>query len=197
MKKIILNLLITAFTFLQINAQVPTKPEDISPLLIGEKIPTTTINNLDGTETTTDAILNKKTVMVFYRGGWCPYCNKQLSGLQEIEKQIKDLGYNIVAVSPDAPDGLNKTVSKDKLSYTLVSDQNASLIKAVGIAFAGPQKYKDMLLKSSGGKNVDGILPVPTVYILNAKQEIQFIYSNPNYTTRLSGSLLLAVLKAL
>ncbi|ULT24851.1 redoxin domain-containing protein [Sphingobacterium sp. E70] len=32
------------------------------------------------------AISQKPTILVFYRGGWCPYCNLQLSGLQEIEK---------------------------------------------------------------------------------------------------------------
>ena len=194
MKKIIAIVLFSLAFNAQ--AQIAEKAEDISPLLIGEKIPNTELANIDGKKIETDKILTKKTVLIVYRGGWCPYCNSQLSDMQEIEKDILALGYQIVAISPDSPSFLKETESKDKLNYALYSDSEGKFSKAVGIAFAAPEKYGKMLGKYSEEKNTS-ILPVPTVYVLNEKQEIEFMYVNPDYKKRLKGELLIAILKNL
>ena len=177
-------------------AQIADSPENVSPLLIGEKIPNIELANVEGKKMETDKILSKKTVLVVYRGGWCPYCNSQLADMQEIEKDILALGYQIIAISPDSPSFLKETETKDKLNYSLYSDSEGKFSQAVGIAFAAPEKYGKMLGKYSDEKNTS-ILPVPTVYVLNEKQEIEFMYINPDYKKRLKGELLMAVLKNL
>ena len=191
MKKIV-TLLLLSLTMNSF-AQIADAPENISPLLIGEKIPNITLHDSDGVEVTTNKIFNKKTVLVVYRGGWCPYCNSQLADMQEIENQIIELGYQVVAVSPDAPSFLKQTEDKKELKYQLYSDSEGKFAQALGIAF---KREKGKLDKYSEGKN-PGFLPVPTVYVLNEKQEIEFLYINPNYSKRLEGNVLLAVLKAL
>jgi len=175
------------------NAQIADTAEEVSPLLIGEKIPNIELANIDGKKIETNKIFDKKTVLIVYRGGWCPYCNRQLADMQDIEKDILGLGYQIVAISPDAPSFLKETETKDKLNYSLYSDNEGKFSQAIGVAF---KKDKPKLDKYSEGKN-PGFLPVPTVYVLNEKQEIEFMYINPNYATRLKGELLLAVLKNL
>ena len=194
MKKVITIVLFSLAFNLQ--AQVADKPENISPLLIGEKIPNTKLQDISGKEVETNTLFDKKTVLIVYRGGWCPYCNAQLADMQEIEKEILSLGYQIVAVSPDAPSFLKETDEKGNLGYTLVSDNNGNFSKAIGIAFTSPEKYGKMLGKYSDGKNTNW-LPVPAVYVLNEKQEIEFLYINPDYSKRLQGNLLLSVLKSL
>ena len=175
MKKLVLLL----FSFASLSlAQIADSAEDISPLLIGEKIPNVPLQDANGKTVATNEILNKKTVLIVYRGGWCPYCNSQLSEMQEIEKQVIDLGYQIVAVSPDAPNYLKETQEKEKLNYLLFSDSEGTFAQALGIAF---KKEKPKLDKFSEGKN-PGFLPVPTVYILNNKREIEFLYINPKYS---------------
>ncbi len=174
-------------------AQIADKAENVSPLLIGEKIPNVILHDTNGKEVKTNDIFAKKTVLVVYRGGWCPYCNSQLADMQEIEKDIIALGYQVVAISPDAPSFLKQTLDKKELQYKLYSDSEGIFSQAVGIAFA---REKPKLDKYSEGKN-PGFLPVPTVYVLNDKQEIEFMYINPNYGTRLKGDVLLAILKAL
>jgi peroxiredoxin len=194
MKKLI-ALVLFSFAF-NTQAQIADAPENVSPLLIGEKIPNIELANVEGKKIETDKILNKKTVLIVYRGGWCPYCNNQLADMQEIESDILALDYQIIAISPDSPSFLKETETKDKLDYALYSDSEGKFSQAVGIAFAAPEKYGKMLGKYSGDKNTS-FLPVPTVYVLNEKQEIEFMYINPNYATRLKGELLLAVLKNL
>ena len=190
MKKFLFILLaISGFSF----AQIAEKAEDISPLLIGEKIPKQDLISVDNKAVSTDEIFNKKTVLIIYRGGWCPYCNSQLMEMQEIENQIIALGYQIVAISPDSPKFLKETTKEDKLNYQLFSDSDGKFSEALGIAF---KREKPKLEKYSEGKN-PGFLPVPTVYILDENREIEFLYINPNYTKRLKGEMLLAVLKSL
>jgi len=91
---------------------------------------------------------------------------------------------------------LKQTSDKDKLNYSLYSDADGQLIKAMGLAFQAPEKYAGMLSDKSGGLN-EGFLPVPSVFVVDMKSKILFEYINPDYSTRLSASLLLAVLKNL
>ena len=175
------------------SAQIAEKAEDISPLLIGEKIPKQDLISVDNKAVSTSEIFSKKTVLIIYRGGWCPYCNSQLMEMQEIENQIIELGYQIVSISPDSPKFLKETIKEDKLNYQLFSDSDGKFSEALGIAF---KREKPKLDKYSEGKN-PGFLPVPTVYILDENREIEFLYINPNYAKRLKGEMLLAVLKSL
>lgn len=175
------------------SAQIADIAEDISPLLIGEKIPKQDLISVDEKLISTSEIFNKKTVLIVYRGGWCPYCNSQLMEMQEIESQIIEMGYQIVAVSPDSPKFLKETTTEDKLNYQLFSDSDGEFSTALGIAF---KREKPKLEKYSEGKN-PGFLPVPTVYVINENREIEFLYINPDYSKRLKGDLLLAVLKNL
>lgn len=172
---------------------VPLKPEDISPLLIGEPIPMLKLPTSSGkTFDLNKSVAEKPAILVFYRGGWCPYCSKQLSGLQAIEQDLVKMGYQVIAISTDSPENLNKTLNKQQLTYTLLSDADLDAAKKFGIAFKGPKNYDSFLRETSGGKNVDKLLPVPAVFIISRKGTILFEYINPDITQRVSASLLKA-----
>ena len=189
---IVLFLIIGTSTF---NAQVPQNAEDISPLLVGETLPEATLLDKNGKSINLNAeIAKKKTVLVFYRGGWCPYCNMQLSSLAATEKEILELGYQIIAVSPDDYQNLKPSVEKNKTSYKLYSDSDGNFIKNIGIGFTPNEKTTNYISKKTTGKTTS-VLPVPTVLVLNTKGEILFEYISPNYKQRISPELLLAVLE--
>lgn len=177
---------------------VPLKPEDISPLLVGEAIPVLKLLTSSGERFDLNkSVAEKQTILVFYRGGWCPYCTKQLSGLQDIQQDLAKMGYQLIAISTDSPDNLSKTMDKQQLSYTLLSDADLSAAKKFGIAFKGPESYDSFLPSASGFKNTDKLLPVPSVFILDKKGYILFEYINPNITQRLSAALLKAAAASL
>lgn len=175
-------------------SMIPQKAEDISPLLVGEKIPMATLADQTGKMIDLNTLVSEKpTILIFYRGGWCPYCSKQLAGLEGIAEDLNKTGYQLLAVSTDKPDGLMASVQKENLTYTLLSDADVSLAKKFGIAFKAPKSYWDLLPKSSGGKNKDLLLPVPSVFILDRKGKINFEYINPDFTQRLKPQLLKVV----
>ncbi len=83
-------------------------------------------------------IQQQPTVLVFYRGGWCPYCNTQLAGLQQVEAEFTKLGYQIIAISPEAPTAVRKSQQNTKdltLSYQLLSDEQLAAAQAFGLAY--------------------------------------------------------------
>ena len=174
---------------------IPSKPTDISPLLIGEVAPAITLQDANAKDVNlTTALQTKPTVLIFYRGGFCPYCNTQLAELQKIEQDILSQGYQIVAISPDSPSNLQTSIKEYSLNYRLLSDDQLLLSQAFGVAFEAPTGYKNILLDRSNGRNGRALLPVPSVFVLDTTGTIQFSYISPNYKVRLNSALLLAVL---
>lgn len=181
-----------------VNGQtIPDRASDISPFLIGEQIPDVELKDIAGETVALKSIIQSRpSVLIFFRGGWCPYCNLYMAELQNVEEDILGMGYQIVTISPDSPDNLNASLDKHKLNYRLLSDADMKVAQAFGIAFAVPQSSTERLSNYSGGKN-PGQLPVPSVFVINQQGEILFEYINPDYKKRLDAGLLLAVLNEL
>lgn len=203
--KIILLILISicSISFAQEDPKVAASAESINPVKTGEKIPSVNLKTINGSVVSLDSIVSSApTVLIFYRGGWCPFCNLQLSGLQKIESDIMNLGYQIIAVSKDKPEMLSATIDKDQIKYTLLSDNEGTAAKEFGIAFKVADEYITKLqsynidLESSSG-TTDHILPVPAVFILDTSGNIKFEYINPDYKVRLDTDVLLANLKSI
>lgn len=195
----LLLLIITSSANAQSIANDVTK---VSPLLIGATIPDLTLLDIDDQPVSLKKLVAEKpTMFIFYRGGWCPYCNLHLSELKQVEEEISSLGWQIVAISVDRPEVLKETLTEGALNYTLLSDSPAEAIKAFGLAYEVEQsvveRYKDAGIdfeKNSGYKH--HILPAPAVYLVNTEGKIRFQYVNPNYKERINGEILLAAAKA-
>jgi len=178
-------------------SQLPENAEDVQPLKVGETIPEISIRTMEGESVSLSTFLSKKpTVLVFYRGGWCPYCNQHLAELADIEEQILDAGYQILAVSPDSPENLNKTLDKNEIKYTLLSDSKGELIKAMGIAYQATFLFENFRSKGATGEKLD-LMPVSSLFVVNPDGTILYEYVNPDYKVRMSGQELLKVLPSL
>lgn len=176
---------------------------EVQPLLIGAKIPDVAVTDASGnTASLPDLLSGQNTALVFYRGGWCPFCVTQLQGLAEVQQELKAMGYQVVAISPDAPDNLSSAIKGADLGYRLYSDSSLAASDAFGLSFsldaATLAKYKQYgidLGKASGGQNQER-LPVPAVFLVTPDNEISFTHVDPNYRFRLSSEVLLAAAKA-
>lgn len=180
---------------------IANNARDVCPIKIGEEIPNAIVRNLENEEVSIKEIISgKKSIIIFYRGGWCPYCNLHLSELQSIEQDLLKLGYKLIAISMDKPENLKPTINKHSLKYELYSDSKGNACKAFGIAFTVDNEYVNKLksynmdLEGSSGEK-HHILPVPSVFLIDETGRIKFEYINPDYKVRLSGKLLLEAAK--
>ncbi len=76
---------------------------------------------------------SKQVVVVFYRGGWCPHCQKQLSELQQNYKAFADADVTVVAVSSDSTTDATALRDKLGLGFELYSDPELAVITKWGV----------------------------------------------------------------
>ena len=183
--------------------RVPDRAEEICPVLIGQSLPKLVLKTADDAPFDLNAaVAEKDTVLIFYRGGWCPYCNAHLGQLQSIESDLVKLGFQIIAVSPDRPEVLKGHGEEEGFKYRLLSDSEMTAAQALGIAFkvdnATVEKYKTSygidIEADSGQKH--HLLPVPSVFIVGKDGAIQFSYVNPDYKIRIDSGVLLKAAEA-
>lgn len=186
MKKLVLLITIAIVAFSFIANDKPTG------LNVGDIAPDFTAKNQNNKDVNLKELLKSGSVVVlFYRGEWCPYCNRQLKALEDSLALIKAKGANVIAVSPEKLENINKTIEKTKVTYNVVTDENSQIMNAYKVAFEldekTTEKYKGyginlMERNGSSGNN----LPVPAVYIINKEGKITYRYFNVNYANRAS-----------
>src|SRR5678815_1864684 len=114
-----------------VNAQ--EKPEG---LFINSKAPDFTATDQYGKEIRLkDVWKDSVVVLIFYRGQWCPYCNKQLKKLEDSLQLIKEKGARLIAVTPEKPEFISKTIEKTRASYPLIYDKDMKIMKAYAVTF--------------------------------------------------------------
>ena len=110
--------------------------DSVTPLLNGQVAPKTTLKMADGSPVSLQALtMQKPSIVLFYRGGWCPYCNEQLAQLKDIEKDLVDMGYHILAISPESPARLQEQKLETEFLVTLLSDDKLDTIRKFGVGF--------------------------------------------------------------
>lgn len=181
---------------------VPEDAANVCPIKVGQSLPSLTLQDIDGKDfNLNQSIAKKPTVLVFYRGGWCPYCNVHLGELKTIEDSLKKLGYQIIAVSPDLPKNLQASMDKNEITYNLLSDSKATAVKSLGLAFkVDAETYKkylgyDINLEEASGEK-HHILPVPAAIITDTSGKVRFSFHSPDYKVRIDTDVLLAAAKS-
>jgi peroxiredoxin len=196
------GLLLSVHGTVALGAEVAPSAEEVRPLLVGSAVPDVSVQTIEGTSIRLpEALVGKPTVLFFYRGGWCPYCNTQLSELRDVDTQLRELGVQMVGLSGDAPERLRPTLEKQQAGLTLLSDVDLYAAKAFGLAFQVSDDYVAKLEKyeiDTTGNSVSStqVLPVPAVFVVDTEGIITFSYVNPNYRVRCNPEVLLAAARA-
>ncbi len=128
-------------------------------------------------------------VVVFYRGQWCPHCNKQLSKINDSLSFITAKGATVVAITPETADNIKKTVDKTKAAYSIIEDKGMAIMKSYKVNFAIDAetitKYKKYGIDFDKANGTNGAnLPVPATYIISKDGTIKYTFFNADYTKR-------------
>lgn len=189
-------LLTLAFSSLTLYAQdVAPSVDKVRSPEVGSSIPDVSLIDTKGTTTSlSNLISDKAAVIVLYRGGWCPYCTAQMSGLAKVKDQVISMGYQIIGITGEDVVQTSKFSEDKDLPYKVYTDNGLMFAKKLGVAF---KVDEETITKYKGyGINIaEGILPVPTLLVVDKSGKINYVYANPDYTVRLSSEDLLDVLK--
>lgn len=139
-------------------------------------------------------------VLVFYRGGWCPYCNIHLRGLQRELARIEATGARLVAISPQLPDASLSSSEKNALSFAVLSDVGNHVARRFGIVFELSGELQDLYRQFGHGLEiVNGPagaveLPVPAVFVVGQDRRVLLAYADLDYTQRMDPAELVKFL---
>jgi peroxiredoxin len=191
------NELMGAFTRGQAHLAAKGVPDEV--IEVGATLPDADlVDPYKVTTTLYKALGDQVTVLVFYRGGWCPYCSIALSTYRA---GLARRGVPLVAISPQAPDGSLSTQEKNELTFSVLSDAANQVAKTVGILTAPSPEARAAQLELGldlTAVNADGTtgLPMPTTIIVDADRVVRWIDIHPNYATRSEPNQILAALDA-
>lgn len=148
-----------------------------------------------------DLLAEGPLVVTFYRGSWCPYCNLQLRALQARLQEIHASGAQLLAISPQVPDGSMTSDEIDNLDFLVLSDQDARVASQFGVAWEVPEflaehmrvdRKLDLDVINNGNGN---ILPIPATFIIGRDGKVLWRYVDVDYRTRSEPDDIIEVLK--
>jgi peroxiredoxin len=162
-------------------------------LKVGDKAPGFTGYDQKGKQVDLKKLLEKgPVILVFYRGIWCPVCNRNLQNYQDSLSMITDQGVSFVAITPESIEFVEQTVKLHNLSYTVIYDCQEKIMKDYNVMFNVTKAYQDKILKSfsadiakNNGRD-SARLPVPATYVINRDGVIVAIQFDPDYKNRAS-----------
>jgi peroxiredoxin len=158
---------------------------------VGVTVVDTDLLDVHGAPTTLyRATAGRLSVVVFYRGVWCPYCNIALAAYQtQLLPPLTQRGVALVAISPQRPDGSLAMQEKNSLAFTVLSDPGNSLARRLGILTQPSPDARSAQLRLgldlttvNADRTIE--LPMPTTLILDAQHRLRWIDVHPDYSTR-------------
>jgi ribosomal subunit interface protein len=136
-------------------SDVPDEASKVQPLARGDQVPSFVVRRPDGSDYTFEAANRASpAVVIFYRGGWCPYCNVHLGQLKAAEATLRARGRRgrrdryarTMSDSPRFPEALPRA-TKPRRGRTGVATTPLSIRSRVPLADAQRERIRDKLAR--------------------------------------------------
>ena len=162
-------------------------------LSVGEKAPDFRGPDQNGKSVHLKSLLREgPVVLIFYRGQWCPVCQRYLRNFQDSLDVLLNRNVNVVAVTPELKENVEKTIAHTGVTFSIISDENDRIIRDYGVSFGVTRSYQEEIrmnlfvdISFNNGQE-QAVLPVPATYIIGQDGTIQARQFNPDYTKRAS-----------
>ena len=135
---------------------------------------------------------NGPVVIIFYRGEWCPVCNRYLSNFQDSLSYVEATGATVLAITPEVPASANKMIEKTGATFTVIPDPTEKIMTDYKVIFQVTEAYQQKIRNAleadiaSNNAKKDAKLPVPATFIINKEGIIVYRQFNLDYHIRAS-----------
>jgi peroxiredoxin Q/BCP len=99
---------------------------------IGDKMPTFSVADQNGSIVTDQQLLGKKTIIYFYPKDSTPGCTAEACNLRDNYERMLAQGYQVLGVSKDSQKSHQNFINKYELPFTLLSDPSTEMLQAFG-----------------------------------------------------------------
>ncbi|HEY4370389.1 MAG TPA: peroxiredoxin-like family protein [Burkholderiales bacterium] len=182
-------------------AQLRAGGIEAAALKAGARAPEVTLTNAQSRPVRlAEACGGMPAIVIFYRGGWCPYCNLTLRAYQKLLPQIEEAGARMIAITPETPDQSLSTAEKNALAFQVLSDPDLQAASAFGLSFELPPALEALYLQNGNDLRVINgsskfSLPVPATYVIGADGTVLYAHVDADYRNRAEPAEALAALK--
>lgn len=131
-------------------------------------------------------------VLIFYRGEWCPVCNRYLQEFQTGLESLKAAGASVVAVTPEQEQYRDSSIEKSDISFPVIIDSDQSIMNDYKVAFEVTEDYQSKIRSylnadiAQQNAQEQAVLPVPATYIISQEGIIVWSQYDPDYKNRAS-----------
>lgn len=140
-------------------------------------------------------------VLMWYRGGWCPYCNIQLQAMQKELKKIEGAGAKLVVLTPELPEKAKETAEKNDIDFVALYDKESAVAKKYGLVFKLPETivpmYRDRIKLGEQNGSDAMELPLSATYVINKEGVITYAFLDADYKKRAEPSEVVEAVQAL
>ncbi|MEM9473969.1 MAG: redoxin domain-containing protein [Pseudomonadota bacterium] len=158
-------------------------------IIIGKPLPEVAFEDLDGARVTSDDFLGAATLLVFFRGNWCPLCMAQLRELRARADQLANANVQVRFISNQSAEKSMALATKLDLPlhFQILRDRNMLAADRLGIADIGGAPV--------GLKGYPKDTVMATVIALDARGQVLFGDETDNYRVRPHPDLYLPLLE--
>lgn len=113
--------------------------EKSESIVKGETLPTLSFTRLDNSSILSTTFTGSKTLLVFFRANWCPFCMNQLKEVQARAAYLKDKGVQVKFISNQGVKFSRELSEKLALPahFEILQDDDLKAAKTLGIADIG------------------------------------------------------------
>ncbi|UTA48391.1 peroxiredoxin family protein [Simiduia sp. 21SJ11W-1] len=144
----------------------------------------------------------KPLLVIFYRGGWCPYCNLQIRQLTEAYNQFAKRNVELVLISADKVDGAALAQRRYEIPFPVLADPELSAHEAFNVVMT----LSPELVETYKGYGIDveqwsgkthHKFALASAFIVNPQGKVQWAHVSEDYKSRPSVPQLLGVIDGL
>ena len=170
---------------------------------VGWTAPNVELKNAEGETVKLNEIYAQgPTVVAFYRGGWCPFCNQQLREWQDYASDFEEAGVNVFFITPESVENVNGSIEKTETTYSVLSDSEHEAAELFNVIFRvdgkTQQRYKGFGVDlKAWNASKKWKLPVPGVFLIDTDGVVRWRDVNEDYRVRVDPELVLEAIEAL
>jgi peroxiredoxin len=140
-------------------------------------------------------------VLMWYRGGWCPYCNLQLQAMQKTLKAIEGTGAKLVVLTPELPEKAKETAAANDVEFVALHDEGNATARKYGLVFKLAESiipvYRDRLKLAEYNGNDTMELPLSATYVIDRGGRITYAFLDADYKKRAEPADVVAAVRKL
>jgi peroxiredoxin len=159
-------------------------------LKVGGKAPSFELSDHNGKlVSSADLLANRRLVLCFIRGRWCPFCVGQMEAMSSISPEIEAAGASMVAVSPQTEKQAFFMHDQHKLAFPLLVDAHNQLSRQFGLVYRVAEEqqglYRSTFVNLPFANGDDSWeLPIPAAFAIDRDGTILFASAKEDYTDR-------------